>query len=160
MSGKTKSLLDVEPMIRKGKSLGRVGNITGVNPVPVLEAIREGKIPVISPISGDASGNSYNVNADSAAAEIAISTECTDLVYLTDVPGIRAGDEMLASLNVNRAKDLIAQNIIRNGMVAKLESIFRVLESKVHRVIITMWQGDSTIEDIIENRLNQGTVIQ
>jgi acetylglutamate kinase len=84
-------LLTVEPMRRNGRDMGFVGRIVRVNPEPVLSLLAQGQVPVVSPVSADEQGQAYNVNADSAAAALAGAAACTDLIFLTDVPGVRAG---------------------------------------------------------------------
>jgi acetylglutamate kinase len=159
MSGKTDSLFLVEPLKRNGRNLGFVGCIKSVNARPVLASLRDNQVPVISPISGDEAGNSYNVNADSAAAAIAIGAECTDLVYFTDVPGIKVGDCVLPKLHLKEARQLISSGIINGGMVAKLESAFEALQGNVPRVHITSWQGENTLRNIIDQKPDSGTTI-
>ena len=89
MSGKTQGLLIAEPLLtRGGKSMGFVGRIVKVNAAVALDALAKKEVPVVSPISGDTQGQSYNVNADSAAAALAAAAHCSDLVFITDVPDI------------------------------------------------------------------------
>jgi acetylglutamate kinase len=159
MSGKTDSLFLVEPLKRNGKDLGFVGRIKNVNATPVLESLWNNQVPVISPISGDEVGKSYNVNADSAAAAIAIGAKCIDLVYFTDVPGVKVGDRVLPKLHLKEAQQLISCGIINGGMVAKLESAFEALQGNVPRVHITSWQGDNILADIIDQKPGSGTTI-
>lgn len=160
MSGKTDHLFIVEPLIRKGQDLGYVGKIIRVNAKPVLDSLRNGQVPVVSPISADENGRSYNVNADSAAASLAVASQCTDLVYFTDVPGVQVEEEIRLSLGVHEAKGLIADGTIKGGMVAKMESAFEALNGHVQRVHITQWQGQNTFKNIIKKQSVTGTTIQ
>ncbi|MCI0495233.1 acetylglutamate kinase [candidate division KSB1 bacterium] len=159
MSGKTDSLFLVEPLKRNGRYLGFVGRIKSVNAKPVLECLQDNQVPIISPISGDETGNSYNVNADSAAAAIAIAAECTDLVYFTDVPGVKVGESILQQINLKEAQQLITSGIIKDGMIAKLESAFEALRGNVPKVHITSWHGENTLSDIIDQKADSGTTI-
>ena len=159
MSGKTQRLFVVEPLTRDGRDLGFVGKIKQVNPAVVIEAIHSGKVPVISPISANEKGESYNVNADSAAAALAAAARCTDLVFITDVPGVLVDDQTRASLTVKEAQTLIADGIIKGGMVAKMESAFEALNQDVHRVHIIQWQGPHTLRSIIQGKFKSGTTI-
>jgi len=160
MSGKTQKLFVVEPLTRNGRDLGFVGQIKQVNPAVVIDAIQSGKVPVISPISANERGESYNVNADSAAAALAAAAGCTDLVFITDVPGVRVDDQTRASLRVKEAQTLIADGIINGGMVAKMESAFEALDQVVPRVHIIQWQGPATLGSIINRKSTAGTMIQ
>ncbi len=159
LSGKTDGLLLVEPLRRNGQDLGFVGRVKRVNPAPVFDCLHQRRIPIISPISTDDAGNSYNVNADSAAAAIAVACQCSGLVYFTDVPGIKVGDEVLPQINSSQARQLIATGVIKDGMVAKLESAFEALSNHVPWVHITSWQGNGTLRNLIERREMHGTTI-
>ena len=155
MSGKTQRLFVVDPLIRDGRDLGFVGKIKQVNPAGVIDAIQSGRVPVISPISADAKGASYNVNADSAAA----AAHCTDLVFITDVPGVLIGERAQASLSIADAQTLIAEGVIKGGMVAKMESAFEALNQSVPRVHIIQWQGTHTLQEIVQQQCSAGTTV-
>jgi len=159
MSGKTKGLFVVEPLVRDGRDLGFVGKIKQVNPAVVIDTIQSGKIPVISPISANERGESYNVNADSAAASLAAAAGCTDLVFITDVPGVLVDDQTRASLTIKEAQTLIAGGIIKGGMVAKMESAFEALDQGVPRVHIIEWQGPPTLQKIVQQQCCAGTTV-
>ena len=159
MSGKTDRLFVVEPLTRHGHSLGYVGRIIQVNPRPVLDCLKKGEVPVVSPISADDQGISYNVNADSAAAALAAASACTDLVYFSDVPGVRVGKAILSAVTVEEAKALIDDGTVKGGMVAKIESAFEALTGRVKQVHITQWQGENTLKGIISRESTVGTTI-
>ena len=159
MSGRTERLFMVEPLRRQGHDFGFVGKIRKVNPRVVLNALKTGRVPVVSPISADEKGESYNVNADTAAAALAAGAQCTDLVFITDVPGVLVEERICPSLTVQKAKALIADSTIKGGMVAKMESAFEALDKKVPRVHIIQWQGPSTLENIITGDFKTGTII-
>ena len=161
MSGKTQGLMIAEPLLtRGGKSMGYVGKIVKVNPATALEALSGKEVPVVSPISGDAAGHSYNVNADSAAAALAAAAGCTDLVFITDVPGVMVDKKILAILTVAEARRLIAEGTITGGMVAKMESVFEALEGNALRVHVIQWQGPETLRHIVTGEKIPGTSIQ
>ena len=160
MSGKTENLFIVEPLTRGGLNWGYVGKIKQVNTRVVLEALKAGKVPVISPISVDENGASYNVNADSAAAALAAAAQCTDLVFITDVPGVLVRERIQPTLTVEQAQALIADGTIKGGMVAKLESAFEALANNVPRVHIIQWQGPDTLSDMANRQFVSGTVIR
>jgi len=159
MSGKSGGLLIAEPIARQGQQYGYVGQIKKVNPDVVWQAWQQGCTPVVSPISADESGNSYNVNADSAAAALAVGAGCTDLLYFTDVPGVKSGDQLLVSLSMPQAEQLIRQGVIKDGMVAKMESAFAALQGGVARVHITCWQGPDTLKNNLTHATASGTTI-
>jgi acetylglutamate kinase len=160
LSGKTDGLFIVEPLIRNGRDLGYVGKIKQVNPEVVTAAIVSGNVPVISPISANEKGESYNVNADSAAAALAAAAQCTDLVFITDVPGVLIDDRTRPSLSISEAKKLITDGVIKGGMVAKMESAFQALNQNVPRVHIIQWQGAQTLHKITRQRCGAGTTVK
>jgi acetylglutamate kinase len=159
MSGKTQRLFVVEPLIRDGRDLGFVGKIKEVNPAVVTEAIQSGQVPVISPISANEMDASYNVNADNAAAALAAAAQCTDLVFVTDVPGVLIDEQTRPSLSITQAQTLIAEGVIKGGMVAKMESAFQALNQSVPRVHIIQWQGTHTLQEIVQQQCNAGTTV-
>jgi acetylglutamate kinase len=115
---------------------------------------------VVSPISANNKGESYNVNADSAAAALAAGARCSALVFITDVSGVLKEEGVCQLLTVKEAKTLIADGTIKGGMVAKIESVFEALDQKVPRVYILQWQGSETLLDIIRGECKTGTLIQ
>jgi acetylglutamate kinase len=159
LSGRTRQLFIVEPLTRRGQDLGYVGKIKQVNAGVVLDRLKSGKVPVVSPISANEDGQSYNVNADSAAAALAAAIQCSDLVFVTDVPGVLVDDEIRPSLSVQKAQALIADGTIKGGMVAKMESAFEALHQRVPRVHIIRWHGAQTLHHIIRGKPETGTTI-
>ena len=159
MSGKTRRLFIVEPLIRQGRDLGYVGNIKQVNAAVILERLKAGQIPVVSPISADVKGATFNVNADNAAAALAGAILCTDLVFVTDVPGVLVDGKILPALTVAKAQALMADGIIKGGMVAKLDSAIDALHQSVTRVHVIQWQGPQTLFKIIKGQPETGTII-
>ncbi|UCF92092.1 MAG: hypothetical protein JSW39_28145 [Desulfobacterales bacterium] len=116
-------------------------------------------MPVVSPISADEERHSYNVNADSAAAALAAGAGCSDLVFVTDVPGVWVEGIIRPSLAVPEAQALIADGAIKGGMVAKMEAAFEALNRGVPRVHIIQWQGPDTLSKIIHREGATGTVV-
>jgi acetylglutamate kinase len=93
-------------------------------------------VPVISPVGLGEDGEGYNINADAAAAEIAIALKSEKLIYLTDVAGILENGELVSEITAAEARAKIAKGTIRGGMVAKVKSALRALEGGVERVHI------------------------
>ena len=149
LSGKTESLLLVEPMRRRGQDFGYVGEIKKVNPAPILASLESRRVPIVSPISIGEDGSTYNVNADSAAAALAIASACTDLLYFTDVTGVQIDGALCPLLSLQEARQFIVDGKIKGGMIAKLESAFEALSGKVPRVHILKWQGQQTLQQLV-----------
>ena len=118
--------------------LGFVGKIESVRSEPILEALDEGLMPILSSTASDAGGQCYNVNADTAAAQIAIALKARRLVYLSDVPGLLKDPEdpssLLSSLPVHQVEPLKEQKVIAKGMLPKVNSAVDALNAGVNRV--------------------------
>lgn len=142
LSGKDARLLSARKMQPKpGKpDLGFVGEIETVN-AEILEMLLERNyIPVISPVGLGADGESYNINADVAAAEIAVAVHATKLIFLTDVAGVLDAEGKLIS--EIKAADLEARlapgsgSGIKGGMMVKTQGVLRALRGGVQAVHI------------------------
>lgn len=159
LSGKTESLFIVKQWLRDGHDLGCVGEIVEVNPQVVLTHLERHEVPLISPVSADSSGQTYNVNADTAAGALAGALSCNDLIYFTDVPGVRVGDHVASTLTMTEAQRLIEFKVIHGGMVAKMESAFAAIAAGVPRVHISAWHGDDTLSRIVSGTYDFGTAV-
>ena len=118
--------------------LGFVGEISEVHTTPILEALENGFMPIISSTASDAGGQCYNVNADTVAAQVAIALGVRRLVYLSDVFGLLRNPEdpesLLSSLPVNQVDSLKQEGVIAKGMLPKVNSAVEALDSGVNRV--------------------------
>ena len=118
--------------------LGFVGAINKVDTAPIQEALENGLMPIISSTASDESGQCFNVNADTVAAEVAISLGARRLVYLSDVPGLLSNPEdsnsLLSSLPVHQVDSLKNEGVIAKGMLPKVNSAVDALKSGVNRV--------------------------
>ena len=118
--------------------LGFVGEIQSVLSEPILEALDEGLMPILSSTASDADGQCYNVNADTAAAQIAIALKARRLVYLSDVPGLLRDPQdpttLLSSLPVHQVEPLKEERVIAKGMLPKVNSAVDALNAGVNRV--------------------------
>ena len=98
--------------------LGWVGDPLPCRPKPILTAIAAGKIPVVAPLAV----GPLNVNADDAAGALALGLGARRLVFLTDVPGLYVGDEVLDAINVARATRMLDAGAFEGGIVPKLRA--------------------------------------
>jgi acetylglutamate kinase len=137
VSGKDAGLLRARKLLGEGgKDLGMVGEVTSVNR-DLLEVLLEKKyVPVVSPVGLGEDGEGYNINADAAAAEIAIALKAEKLIYLTDVAGILENGELVSDITASEMRRKIADGTIKGGMVAKAKSILRAIEAGVRSVHI------------------------
>lgn len=159
LSGRTNHLIEVEPFPQSEMDLGYVGRVKKINPEPVLFYLRKNRVPIISPISEDFSGKVYNVNADEAAAAIAVGTNCTDLVFFTDVPGVKINGNVCYYLKSFEAENFITSGLITDGMIPKLQSAILAIKGQVQRVFITQWQTEQTLLDYARENYQQGTLL-
>jgi acetylglutamate kinase len=134
LSGEDAGLITVEP---RDVRLGFVGDVSRIAPAIVERLIREDLIPVIATVGVDESGQAYNVNADAVAGAIAEALQAEKLVYLTDVAGIYSdfgdADSLISSTDVAGLQALLREGKVADGMIPKLESCIRALQTGVRR---------------------------
>ena len=118
--------------------IGQVGDVVEVNAGGVLSLLEDEKIPVISTVATSADGTTYNVNADTAAAALAIALAADNLVMLTDVEGLYrdwpASDEVIAEISVAELAELLPK--LSSGMIPKMEACLRAVSSGVGRATV------------------------
>lgn len=153
LSGKSNQLITAERITRNGKDIGYVGRAAQVNPAVLEMAWARQRIPVISPISADVNGDTYNINADTAAGAIAGAVGAGDMVYFSDVPGVMDQEDVIPELSDHKVRQLIDRGVIHGGMIAKMESVFHALNSGAERVHITRWQGKDTLKNLLNDKL-------
>ena len=124
----------------KNPDLGFVGEIEKVNVQPITELLDGGYIPVVSTVACDKDGNTYNVNADTAAAKIAGELQAESLISLTDIAGILRDKNdpstLISRISLEEAEALIDDGIISDGMIPKVECCTNAIKWGVHRVFI------------------------
>lgn len=124
----------------KDERLGFVGEITQVNPGLVTSLQGQGFVPVIAPLARGEDGHVYNVNADTAAAALAVAIGAKKLVYLTDVEGLYRvfgkEDSLITRSTEDGIKELLAAGNVSAGMLPKLESCVAAIDDGVERVHI------------------------
>ncbi|MBI1375445.1 MAG: acetylglutamate kinase [Phycisphaera sp.] len=119
--------------------VGYVGEVETVNTELLKAMVESDYIPVIAPIARDRSGGKLNVNADSAAGEVAAALKAEKLVLVSDTHGIRTGatDDTLAShLTKSQIEKLVDGGVISEGMLPKVEACFTSLAAGVHKTHI------------------------
>ena len=149
----------IQAQKKKGDvDLGLVGEVTGVNPDPILDALSKGYIPVISTIGMGKDGQAYNINADTAAAKIAATLNAENLILMTDVKGLLKNKDDEATLipvvKVSEVPVLIKQDIIVGGMIPKVECCVEAVRRGVKRSFIIDGRIPHSI--LIEMLSNEG----
>ena len=153
LSGEDAGLIAAMPM--DPEQLGFVGAPSTINTRLISHLIAGGFVPVISPVSRDASGtmgSALNVNGDDAAAAIAVAVGASELLLVADVEGVRANGVVVASLTPAEAQELIDNGTAAGGMQAKLQAGLVALDGGVGRVRIS---DINAIED-----LSRGTTLR
>jgi acetylglutamate kinase len=117
----------------KPVDIGLVGDVVDVNPDAVLDIVRAGRIPVVSTVAPDANGVVHNVNADTAAAALAVALGAGKLVVLTDIEGLYADwpdrTSLLSAVTASQLEALMPR--LADGMVPKMEACLRAVRGGV-----------------------------
>lgn len=120
--------------------LGLVGEVTEVDRPPIEDLCLAGVVPVLPSLAESEAGGLLNVNADTAAAAVAMALEAEKLVFLTDTPGILRDrsepDSLIRSLTPGGCRELISQGIIESGMIPKVEACLTSLAAGVRKTHI------------------------
>jgi len=122
---------------KKVVDLGFVGVPKKINTKKILNSIKKGNIPVITPLGIDKKGNTYNINADTAAGAIAGALKASKLLLLTDVDGILdQRKKLISSLKFKDAKKIIKEKYILGGMKPKISTCINAMEQGVKEATI------------------------
>lgn len=141
LCGKDANLIEcVKKPARDGVDLGFVGQITHIN-IKLLDILAKDEyIPVIAPIGVDSEGNSYNINADTVAGEIAAALKAEKLLFLTDIDGIYMDpadkSSLISRITVAEINRLIGEGVISGGMIPKVQGCINAVLGGVGRTHI------------------------
>ncbi|SVB70528.1 uncharacterized protein METZ01_LOCUS223382 [marine metagenome] len=123
---------DPDSNIEKVLDLGFVGEPVNINPKLLETFARSDLIPVIAPIGVGEGGETYNINADTAAGKIAATLQAAKLVMLTDIAGVLDGNgELISKMTPERAEELRRDGFIKGGMIPKLETCLHAVANGV-----------------------------
>lgn len=113
--------------------LGHVGEIEEIRPDVLNTLLENGYVPVIAPLAIDRNGNDLNINADTAAGEIAIALNAYKLISMTDVDGImdRERTKVFRQMTKSDAEQLIATGVVSEGMIPKVLAVLRAIQGGV-----------------------------
>jgi acetylglutamate kinase len=133
LSGKDGNLLLAHRRLHRMPSgeevdIGLVGEVETVNAEPIRLLDEHGFVPVIAPVGVGRNGETYNINADIVAGEVAAALGAEKLIHLTDVQGIMDSGRFLSTLSRTDAERLMAAGVIDGGMLPKVESALRALK--------------------------------
>ena len=135
------SMLRAKRRMEDGLDYGLVGEVVSVDPKPITDVIADGFIPVISTVAqGMDAETSYNVNADTAAAKIAVALGAEKLILLTDVRGLLRNQKdestLISQVRVSEVPALVRDGIVSGGMIPKVECCVEAVRSGVRRTHI------------------------
>ena len=137
LSGMDGHLIEAKMLDEK---LGYVGEIVAIHPEPIKDLLEKGYIPVVSTIGCDKAGNTYNINADTAAAYIAGALQAESLINMTDTKGVLQDatnpDSLIVRLSLSDIPKLQESGVVTGGMIPKLECCAHAVEKGANRAFI------------------------
>ncbi|WP_313529913.1 acetylglutamate kinase [Anaerotignum sp.] len=144
LGGKAIGLCGIDGGMIKAKKIegdyGYVGEITNINTEPITQAIQSGYIPVIATVGTDCKGQTYNINADTAAAEIAAALKAENIITLTDIRGLMRDicdeDSLIPVVKIDEVEKLVSDGIISGGMLPKVKSLEKSVLSGVEKAVM------------------------
>lgn len=120
--------------------LGYVGDVDKINPNIIIDMLDKGYIPVIASVGTDEEGHTYNINADTAAAEIAGALGAENMILVSDIPGLLADKDdegtLIPLVHVYEVNSLIEKGIIGGGMIPKVDCCVRAIRQDVKKAVI------------------------
>ena len=157
---KAKRLTDEE-----GTDFGYVGDIVDVNPQPVIDTLSKGYIPVVSTVAeGIDADTNYNINADTAAAKLAIALGAKKLILLTDVRGLlrdpKDEETLIHKLKVSEVPALIKEGVISGGMIPKVDCCVEAVRKGVERANIQDGRVPHSILIELLSKVGVGTMFK
>ena len=161
ISGKDGFLIEAK---KSPEDIGFVGEVFKINPKIIQTLIDSSFVPVISPIGTSESGETFNINADHVAVEIAIALKAVKLVFLTDTDGVRKDESdpstLLSKITPSEIDAMIKNKDITGGMIPKVKSCAKAIQSGVKSVhIINGKINHSLLLEIYTND-GIGTIIE
>jgi acetylglutamate kinase len=150
LSGVDGMLLEAKPIDDAG-DLGLVGEIVSVKKEMLQQLLASDLIPVISPVAVDKLGQSYNINADAAAAAIAKALQAS-LCIVTDVDGVCVNGKVIHTLSDLEADRLIKNQIITGGMIPKVQAAFQTLSEGVKEVVTLNGASEHILQDFVQGK--------
>ncbi len=139
--GKDGNLLHARRVVLEdGGDIGFVGEITSVHFKLLTVLCEANMIPVVAPLATDPQGHTWNVNADTAAGDIAAVLEAEKLIFLTDTPGVlrdpKDPDSLIQHLTYRDVAELTREGVISGGMIPKVDACMRALDLGVNKTHI------------------------
>ncbi len=120
--------------------LGYVGSVKSIHPHIIIDMLDKGYIPVVASVGMDKDGHTFNVNADTAAAEIASAVGAENMILVSDIPGLLEDKDdentLLPLVHVYEVNSLMKKGIISGGMIPKVDCCVRAIRQNVKKAVI------------------------
>jgi len=154
VSGKDGHLIEADKKSHKGGiDLGFVGEIKKVNPELLMVLLKQGFLPVVSPIGLGKDGVTYNINADTTASRIAVSLGAYKIIFMTDVDGVLEKGKLCAQLTSSEAQKMIETKDITGGMSPKVDACLFCVKNGVESAqIINGTEPHSVIAELFTDQ--------
>jgi len=154
VSGKDGHLIEADKKSHEGGiDLGFVGEIKKVNPELLIVLLKQGFLPVVSPIGLGKDGVTYNINADTTASRIAVSLRAYKIIFMTDVDGVLEKGNLCAQLTSSEAEKMIEEKVITGGMSPKVDSCLYCVKKGVESAqIINGTEPHSVIAELFTDK--------
>ncbi len=154
VSGKDGNLIEADKISHQGGiDLGFVGKIKKVNPELLMVLLKQGFLPVVSPIGLSKDGVTYNINADTTASRIAVSLGAYKIIFMTDVDGVLEDGNLCAQLNSSELEKMIDKKVITGGMSPKVDSCLYCVKNGVESAqIINGTEPHSVIAELFTDQ--------
>lgn len=164
ISGKDGGTIKARKLIKNGVDYGQVGEVDCIDTSLICSLINNDFIPVIAPVGQDDAGNTYNINADYVAMDIAAALKAEKLLFLTDVPGIlkdiNDSGSVINFLGLEEIAPLIRDGTISGGMIPKIESCRSVVKRGVNNAHIIDGRVENCLLLEIFTPMGIGTMVQ
>ena len=161
LSGKDANLVTAVPMFDNPNNF--TGKVVSVNSKVIKTLLSNDLMPVISSIATDALGNTYNINADTLASAVAAVLKAEKLILLTDAPGVMKdvndASSLIKSLNLKQIESLKSRDVIKDGMIPKIDCCITALKSGVKAVHIIDGRLHHAILDELLTNKKVGSVL-
>ncbi|MBA3397308.1 MAG: bifunctional glutamate N-acetyltransferase/amino-acid acetyltransferase ArgJ [Deltaproteobacteria bacterium] len=161
LSGKDAGLLRAKKLVRgDGRDLGQVGELVAVNHVFLESLVSQGYIPVLSPIGIGPDGETYDLDSDAVAAEVARGVKADKLIYLSNVAGVMDAGDLVSELTASELRTKLEAGVMTGGMALKAAAILHALGGGVRAVHLIDGRAPHTMVAELFTDTGVGTIIR
>lgn len=157
LSAQDGSMVRGRPVVMADGTASRTGSVAESDGSLITTLLEAGYTPVVSPVSRDELWQGLNINADEIALALAQSVEATQLIFLSDIPGILDGERLIERLTAAEAEEAIAAGTISGGMIPKVRSSLLALRHGVGSITIGAYREAGDLSALAKGQ--KGTVL-